>query len=421
MNARTSSRAWRQGQAPPCARAGRRPPVRSRRGRRRGAQGLGARAELLDQREAGLALLLAQDLAQQPPERVDVVAELVLALRLQLFHGRRPASAFRPLTLPPAAHSLRPMASPAPPKSSAASWPAAARPGGRTPSPGRAATTSGCSTCACATSGSRSRAAAWRPGSQELYRELAARGLRLPAALLALRRVVLPGRRARHRDPVLPGPPAPGPARAGADARGGGRDPGVVPEDPPPRDRPRHRERLPPAPPCPPPGAVRPDLAALPGVLLAAALQPELRAPPRRLVRAEPPRRGLRRDLRGVARPRTRTGAGATRGWPALRKLEYVDKRHGPDRGPRRRETSRARRSGAPLRACARRCARTTRQRRGHYGIDHPPFYDRDLLRLFSRAPEHARQPPGRGCPARAIRADACAPASPAGPGSTST
>ena len=40
---------------------------------------------------------------------------------------------------------------------------------------------------------------------------------------------------------------------------------------------------------------------AVPGVLHAEAVQQELRAAPRRVVRAESPRRGLRRDLRGLA------------------------------------------------------------------------------------------------------------------------
>ena len=58
--------------------------------------------------------------------------------------------------------------------------------------------------------------------------------------------------------------------------------------------------------------ALRPHARALSRVLRAAALQQELRHPPRRLVRAEPPRRGLRRDLRGLARPRLASGASAT-------------------------------------------------------------------------------------------------------------
>jgi hypothetical protein len=32
-------------------------------------------------------------------------------------------------------------------------------------------------------------------------------------------------------------------------------------------------------------------------------------------------------------------------------------------------------------------------KKRGHYGIDYPNFYDRDLRRLFSDAPEYRRNP----------------------------
>ena len=47
---------------------------------------------------------------------------------------------------------------------------------------------------------------------------------------------------------------------------------------------------------------------AVPRVLHAEAVQQELRAAPRRVVRAEPSRRGLRRDVRGVADARARSG-----------------------------------------------------------------------------------------------------------------
>ena len=33
-------------------------------------------------------------------------------------------------------------------------------------------------------------------------------------------------------------------------------------------------------------------------------------------------------------------------------------------------------------------------EKRARYGIDHPDFHDRDLRRLFSSAPEHAKRPP---------------------------
>src|SRR5213083_3692608 len=130
-----------------------------------------------------------------------------------------------------------------------------------------------------------------------------------PPAFLAVRRVVLSRRRAGSGDPVLPGPSPPGPARAEPDARGGGGQPGVVPAHPAPRGGPRGRERLPPASPQAAAGALRPVLPQVPRVLHAQALQQELRPPPGLLVRAEPPRRGLRGDLRGVDHPRLGLGA----------------------------------------------------------------------------------------------------------------
>ena len=75
--------------------------------------------------------------------------------------------------------------------------------------------------------------------------------------------------------------------------------------------------------------------------------------------------------------------------WPALRKLEYMD--------ALMREIS-----GQPPRVATRRVVepldrlRTTlrkhyARKRAHYGLEYPDFYDRDLRRLFSDAPEHAR------------------------------
>jgi hypothetical protein len=75
--------------------------------------------------------------------------------------------------------------------------------------------------------------------------------------------------------------------------------------------------------------------------------------------------------------------------WPALRKLEYVDElmreiaRRDPVVGP-----------GSPVDPLKRirRTLRTHYQRkRVKYGVDYPDFYDRDLRRLFSDAPEAAQ------------------------------
>ena len=76
-------------------------------------------------------------------------------------------------------------------------------------------------------------------------------------------------------------------------------------------------------------------------------------------------------------------------GWPALRKLEYMDelmRDDRPARSGRRAQASRWIRS----RASAARCARTTSASGAKYGVEYPNFYDRDLRRLFSDKPEHA-------------------------------
>jgi hypothetical protein len=78
-------------------------------------------------------------------------------------------------------------------------------------------------------------------------------------------------------------------------------------------------------------------------------------------------------------------------GWPAQRKLEYMERlmrslgrmrpsvtsKREVDRLPRLRKTLREH----------------YRKKREHYGIDHPGFYESDLLKLFSDAPEYATHP----------------------------
>ena len=56
--------------------------------------------------------------------------------------------------------------------------------------------------------------------------------------------------------------------------------------------------------------------------------------------------------------------------------------------------TGAARRQPGGSRSAARTVTKTLRQhyrtKRRHYGVDHPNFYDRDLRRIFSDAPEYA-------------------------------
>ena len=75
-------------------------------------------------------------------------------------------------------------------------------------------------------------------------------------------------------------------------------------------------------------------------------------------------------------------------GWPALRKLEYMDGlmtslRRQPPRLDNPAEVE-------PLSQIRKTLRQHYKTKRRHYGVDHPNFYDRDLRRIFSDAPEFA-------------------------------
>ena len=76
------------------------------------------------------------------------------------------------------------------------------------------------------------------------------------------------------------------------------------------------------------------------------------------------------------------------KGWRALRKLEYMDTlmRSLRDQPPRVDNPAEI----EPLRDVRTTLRQHYRNKRRHYGVDHPNFYDRDLRRLFSDAPEFA-------------------------------
>ncbi len=78
-------------------------------------------------------------------------------------------------------------------------------------------------------------------------------------------------------------------------------------------------------------------------------------------------------------------------GWPALKKLEYVDELMAELAGKPPRVASDARID--PLASIRKTLRRHYEEKRAHYGVDHPNFYDRDLRRLFSDAPAFAQQP----------------------------
>jgi hypothetical protein len=78
-------------------------------------------------------------------------------------------------------------------------------------------------------------------------------------------------------------------------------------------------------------------------------------------------------------------------GWPALRKLEYIDRvmRHLAGARP----VVKSKRLVDPLLRLKKTLGEHYRRKREHYGLDHPDFYDSDLRRLFSNAPEYAKNP----------------------------
>ena len=73
--------------------------------------------------------------------------------------------------------------------------------------------------------------------------------------------------------------------------------------------------------------------------------------------------------------------------WPALKKLEYLDglMRSLRKERPRLENVNEV----DPLRHLKQTLRQHYRRKRRHYGVDYPNFYDRDLRRLFSDAPEH--------------------------------
>ncbi|MGE0702903.1 MAG: putative zinc-binding metallopeptidase [Vicinamibacterales bacterium] len=78
-------------------------------------------------------------------------------------------------------------------------------------------------------------------------------------------------------------------------------------------------------------------------------------------------------------------------GWPARRKLEYMERVMRGLAGSR--PLVRTTRVVDPLPKIKRTLREHYRRKREHYGLDHPNFYETDLRRLFSDAPEYARNP----------------------------
>ena len=85
-------------------------------------------------------------------------------------------------------------------------------------------------------------------------------------------------------------------------------------------------------------------------------------------------------------------------GWPARRKLEYMDRLM--RELTRRKPTLRSKREVDPVSKLKKTLGEHYRKKREHYGLDHPDFYESDLHKLFSDSPEYA----GNASAARFVR-----------------
>jgi hypothetical protein len=88
------------------------------------------------------------------------------------------------------------------------------------------------------------------------------------------------------------------------------------------------------------------------------------------------------------------TSLWATRyaGWPAQRKLEYMDRLM--RMLARRRPLVKSKRQVDPLSRLKKTLGEHYKKKREHYGLDHPDFYDSDLRNLFSDSPQYAKNMP---------------------------
>lgn len=93
-------------------------------------------------------------------------------------------------------------------------------------------------------------------------------------------------------------------------------------------------------------------------------------------------------------RPRSRWRT-QYKGWPALKKLEYVCTTMAELRDKKPQVMSRA--HVDQLRTLKKTLRQHYEKQRAYYGLEFPNFYDRDLRRLFSDKPEHASQPSAAG------------------------
>jgi len=76
-------------------------------------------------------------------------------------------------------------------------------------------------------------------------------------------------------------------------------------------------------------------------------------------------------------------------GWPAQRKLEYMDRLM--REVARKRPLVTSKRQVDPLQRLRKTLAEHYKKKREHYGLDHPDFYESDLRNLFSDSPQYAK------------------------------
>lgn len=76
-------------------------------------------------------------------------------------------------------------------------------------------------------------------------------------------------------------------------------------------------------------------------------------------------------------------------GWPALKKLEFVDELMQGLADKKQKVVSREHIDS--VRTIRKTLGEYYEEKKERYGIGHPTFYDRDLIKLFSDAPEHAK------------------------------
>jgi hypothetical protein len=76
-------------------------------------------------------------------------------------------------------------------------------------------------------------------------------------------------------------------------------------------------------------------------------------------------------------------------GWPAQRKLEYMDQLM--RELARRRPVAASKRQVDPIGRLRKTLGEHYRRKREHYGLDHPNFYESDLRNMFSASPEYAK------------------------------